>query len=200
MRLWMRRLFVAIIAVITLGQYVPEIEIDSARAKAKDSENIYDNSYDSYIYEEQTTESEQIVETAPIEEHVQLLTEKAKEQIKVKLGPKILSEIETDVVEVIFPKIQSILEETFYNQDEDLIPYYEITENPSKGTGERIFNVYDHHSKQIIAKFHVRRDQRPLEGYWFNFHYHIYEDDFEKHYEIAEVYWDKNDPPNWMSS
>src|SRR5690554_6391073 len=126
MRLWMRRLFVAIIAVITLGQCVPEIEIDSARAKAKDSVNTYDSSYDSYTYEEQTTESEQIVEIASIEEHVQLLTEKAKEQIKVKLGPKILSEIETDVVEVIFPKIQSILEETFYNQDEDLIPYYEI--------------------------------------------------------------------------
>jgi|SRR5690625_1091759 len=199
MKLWMRKLFVAIITFVTLGLYIPPLEINPENDRAKDSENFYDDLYSSNVQLAEEKETQYTITVDPVDDHLHLLSEKAKEQLKRKLGSKILTEIESDVFETIYPKMHSVIEEVVYKQDENKVSFLEITENPSGGTGERIFNVYDHNTNSILLKFHVRRDQRPLEGHWFNFHYHVYEDRFEGHYELGEIYWDKNDPPQWLS-
>src|SRR5690625_8049881 len=52
---------------------------------------------------------------------------------------------------------------------EEVINYYGISEFPAKGYGERIFNVHDYRSGTDVARFDVRRENRPGEGYWFHF-------------------------------
>src|SRR5690625_2926285 len=101
---------------------------------------------------------------------------------------------------MILPTMEEALQHILTDIGEEDATYIGITEQLSTGYGEKIFHVYDYRTKNDIARFHVRRDNRPLEGYWFNFHYHLYDDNFEKHYEIGEIYWDKNIPPKWMSS
>ncbi|HLQ71498.1 MAG TPA: YpjP family protein, partial [Bacillota bacterium] len=132
-------------------------------------------------------------------DYVQLLTDKAIEQTIAKLGPKITEKVEDDFMESILPAMESVLETVLTEAGEDALPYYAITEEPAKGVGERIFHVYDFHNEKDVARFDVRRDNRPQEGYWFNFHYHLSADNFEYHHEIGEIYWNKNMPPKWMS-
>lgn len=79
------------------------------------------------------------------------------------------------------------------------VKYIEIVENTNPGYGEKIFDLYDMRDGKALAKFHVRRENRPLDGYWFNFHYHEQLDNYETHHTIGEVYWSKNTPPKWMS-
>jgi len=198
MKLWMRRIFVAIVTVVTLGMYIPPLEAHPDKDRAKDTENFVDDKYSSAV---QVTEEKHdyTVTLDPVDEHLQLLLNKAKQQTQIKLGPRIMTEIEEDVMREIFPKMEALIEDVVQAVGRTKVPYLEITENPSSGIGERIFDVYDHETNSILLKFHVRRVNRPLEGHWFHFHYHVHDDNFENHYDLAEVYWAKNDPPQWMS-
>lgn len=96
----------------------------------------------------------------------------------------------------ILPKIEEVVTDLLVNAGDEEVPYLEITEEPTAGYGEKIFNVYNQRTKEEIARFHVRRDKRPGEGYWFNFHYHLKDDQFVKHHQIGEVFWEKNTPRN----
>jgi hypothetical protein len=82
---------------------------------------------------------------------------------------------------------------------EEQLHYLAVTENPSGGMGERIFHIYRVDSGEDIIRFHVRREHPPQDGYWFQFHYHTYHDDFQTHYELGKIYWDKNTPPQWRT-
>lgn len=201
MKLWIRKIFVAIVTIITLGIYVPPLDLHPDNDSSKDSENIFDNLYthQSEAKGEAPPRSSMARVIDPVEEHLESLSEKVEKQLKVKLGSKILDEIEEDVLKQIYPRMLNVIEELVKSVDEHKVTYLKITENPSGGTAERIFNVYDQESNRILLKFHVRRDQRPLEGHWFNFHYHVFDDRFEEHYELGEIFWAKNDPPQWLS-
>src|SRR5690625_1278166 len=205
MKLWFRKISVVLVAIFTLGIYVPPTSLPNVESKAsyepsadetekehllKVSE-VADTSY--HIYKEQ---SEKPVQQISIKEQ---LAEKAKQQALIKLGPRITHQLDNELTTEILPKLEAELDNIIQHVDEEHLTHFDITENPATGYGERIFNVYNHASKSNIAKFHVRRDYRPLEGYWFNFHYHLNDDQFEKHYHIADIYWDKNTPPKWMS-
>jgi len=190
MKIWMRKIAVAFVAFITLGLYVPSFDVDAHVGKA---EKTFDSSKANIIAEQITTydvEEEDVAAT---------LMEKAIAQTSVKFGPKIENQLENEFQDVILPKMEETLRSIFTEAGEDRLPFYEITENPAQGYGERIFNVYDVKDEKIIAKFHVRRDFKPQEGYWFNFHYHLRKDQFETHYELGNIYWDKNMPPKWMA-
>lgn len=199
MKLWLRKVSVVLVAIMTLGIYIPSTDITSD-AESKGA-TVSSEAAVTQTVLAQTEVAEASFEDAVYEEVDQttVLTEKAKEQALIKLGPRIASQVEDEFRAVILPKIEEELELMFAEAGEDKLAYYDITENPAKGYGERIFNVYDYEKKQVIAKFHVRRDHRPLEGHWFNFHYHLRTDGFETHHEIGDVYWDKNMPPKWMS-
>lgn|SRR5690625_3214506 len=204
MKIWIRKISVILITIMTLGLYVPttilDVEADENKDSLSSKENINNDTVHSVSeVQEKETEYQVSYETFDNQYYLHMLKEKAAEQVVTKLGPKIGQRVEDDVLETILPNIEDVLTTVLTDSDDDLLPYYGITEEPTGGLGEKIFNVYNHQTNEDIAKFHVRRDNRPLEGYWFNFHYHLSEDDFEEHHELGEVYWDKNIPPKWMS-
>ncbi|MBS3679011.1 YpjP family protein [Ornithinibacillus massiliensis] len=187
MNLWMRKIAVALIAIVTFGLYTPTYLI----ADEDNNEVVRPKENDgSAIPTEIRTEIEEETDV------ISSLTEKAKEQSFVKFGPKISQKVEDEFTQIILPKMEQALETILANEDAS---YLSITEQPSQGYGERIFNVYNELTKEDVAKFHVRRDNRPQDGYWFNFHYHLKDDNFEAHHLLGEIYWDKNTPPKWMS-
>lgn len=206
MKNWLRKVSVIFIAIMTLGLYVPPVNLYTDA-----EENNETFSSKSNVDQESFTQVSDVVEAIDLSHtegstkeitdddyFIHRLTEKAKEQTLTKLGPRIIKQVEDEFMEYILPSIEEVLQTTLIQADDDL-PYYSITEQPTSGFGERIFHIYDNRTEKDVIMFHVRRDNRPLEGYWFNFHYHLSDDNFEKHHEIGEIYWDKNIPPQWMS-
>ncbi|WP_078595361.1 YpjP family protein [Evansella clarkii] len=200
MKLWLKKFSVVLITFITLGTFIPPTYLDAqaenndeilSSGNGEDSKNDLTGAHD-------TGDSVSESGEPATEDYVVALTELAKEQTIEKLGPRIIKNVEEEVNSLILPNIEEVLGMILTEAGEE-VPYYVITEQPSGGYGEKIFNVYDYRSGDDIARFHVRRDNRPRDGYWFNFHYHLYTDNFEEHYELGEVYWDKNTPPKWMS-
>ncbi|MFZ0370790.1 MAG: YpjP family protein [Halobacillus sp.] len=200
MKLWGRKIFVILISVLTLGLYIPPTELAAESAEnemtsedANDEKEIPLSIEEIPLTEESSKESEK-----PDEDPFDIIMAQAKEQTITKMGPKILDKIDAEMTEEILPKIEEVVEMLLTRADEQA-PYYEITEQLTPGYGEKIFNLYNHRTNEEEARFHVRRDKRPGEGYWFNFHYHLSEDNFTKHHFIGEIYWEKNTPPKWMS-
>lgn len=206
MKLWIRKAIVALVAIATLGLYTPVslLEVDAENGKAKVSEaNAYkeQNQHASLVEEKTEQTSIHTIATEEIDERtffIHEMMEKAKDTTVTKFGPRIAKQVEDEFHTAILPTIEQVIEGLVNDAGEEYI-YYGISESPSKGYGERIFHVYDYRTKEDIARFHVRRDNRPLEGHYFNFHYHLKADDFKEHYEIGEIYWDKNTPPKWMA-
>lgn len=204
MKLWFRKISVVLITIMTLGLYVPPGLIttnaentDKNIASIAVKENIEDES----VGELAKPDSLDLINASDVDKDVFLedpIVEKAKDQVITKLGPRIVEEVQDQFVNEVLPQMEEVLNDIYDDGNEEAI-YYKITEYPTSGVGEKIFNIYDYRTNKDIALFHVRRDKRPLEGYWFNFHYHLSNDGFEEHHEIGEIYWDKNDPPMWMS-
>lgn len=195
-----RKIAVTFIAILTLGLYIPPIDTtDIDQQKGTDVSHA--DSATTQVHAEEADDAVETYDDIQVEETdiASILMEKAKEQTYIKLGPRIASQLEDEFHSIILPKIEEKLEMILADVTEDELVYYEITENPSDGYGERIFNVRDHETKKDIAKFHVRREHRPMDGYWFNFHYHLLTDGFAEHHEIGDIFWDKNMPPKWMS-
>lgn len=204
MKLWLRKLSVILITIMTLGLYVPSAMLDIEAEESKDSLSSKADINNDTVYPDTEVQVEEIdhIDSYQIfdnDYYLHMLTEKASEQVVTKLGPKIVNRVENDVLQTILPNIEDVLVTVLAESDEDALPYYGITEEPTRGLGEKIFHVYNYQTNQDVARFHVRRDNRPLEGYWFNFHYHLSDDNFEEHHELGEIYWDKNIPPKWMS-
>lgn len=205
MKRWMKKIAVAFVAVITLGLYVPPGYMDAEAEEEKESirdagfvdesatsEAVIpkDDEYSSYGSDTSADDSD---------DHKKVLMEQAMNQTIEKLGPRILEKVEDELTDIIWPEMEGVLENVLNAAGKEVLPFYAITEQPAKGVGERIFHVYDFHHKKDVARFDVRRDNRPQEGYWFNFHYHLSSDNFAEHHEIGEIYWNKNVPPEWMS-
>ncbi|MGJ9459127.1 YpjP family protein [Oceanobacillus sp. CF4.6] len=197
MKLWMRKIAVALVTIVTLGIYTPT---DLLNIEAEDNKDNVASKADVNEAVSDSKEAEKIDFHVGTEDNViNQLTEKAKEQTIVKFGPKIAGQVEEEFNTVILPNIEAVIQTIVADHVVNDYSYFGITEQPAKGYGERIFNVYDHHLEQDIATFHVRRDNRPLEGHYFNFHYHLSSDGFKEHHDIGEIYWDKNTPPKWMA-
>lgn len=203
MKLWMKKIAVGFVALMTLGLYIPPIHMDAEAEDGNESFRDAELPDESRFTETLARESEDDYindgEISDDPDYLQLLTEKAVEQTITKLGPRITEKVEDEFMEHILPAMEDVLERVLAEAGEDALPYYAITEKPANGFGERIFHVYDFHNKKDVARFDVRRDNRPQEGYWFNFHYHLSADNFDSHHEIGEIYWNKNVPPKWMS-
>ncbi|SDJ82965.1 YpjP family protein [Sediminibacillus albus] len=205
MKLWMKKISVILITFMTLGMYIPPTYLD---AIAAEKDEIVSSK--TGLPEEAAVSFLDVNESEPAKDEIdhahassdaliEMMTDQAREQTVVKLGPKIYNQVEDEFATNILPTMEIVLNDILADAGEEKIPYYVITEAPSRGYGERIFNIHDYQTKQDVARFHVRRDNRPGEGYWFNFHYHLNKDRFEEHHTIGEIYWDKNTPPKWMS-
>lgn len=203
MKQWGRKIFVVIISVLTLGMYIPPSDIHTEAAENKEVAPEEQGSNLTTSDSEAGTEDDGYVslnsENDSYESPIEMMTTRAKEQTIVKMGPRIIEKVDEDMTRDILPKIEEIVESILGDLEEEDLPYYEISEELVPGYGEKIFNLHNYKTGEEIARFHVRRDKRPGEGYWFNFHYHLSDDDFVKHHSIGEIYWEKNTPPKWMS-
>lgn len=194
MKKWLQRIVVIFVAFITFGIISPNHEIwdllesdHSTDSKSELTENTdLNNSIVDYD-DKHANVDERLVEILAV----------AKEQSYIKFGARIAPVISEEFDERIFPKMQEVLESEL--SDLKLTRYISITEQPSGDYSEKIFHISDGTNGKDLIRFHVRTEKRPLEGYYYNFHYHTYEDRFVAHHDIGDIYWSKNTPPKWLS-
>lgn len=197
MKVWVKKLFVATIAALTLGTYVPSIDLevnaDVDKKDIEESKNTYNQSRIDYSHSETDVLSSSIV--TPKEELIKQATARTLE----KVGPKMIRQIEDDLTDVVLPHIETVMDAVVDKYDRHQSFRLTLIEHTTPGYGEKIFDIYDEVDDKLVAKFHVRRDSKPLDGFFFNFHYHLEDDGFTHHYPIAEIRYGKNTPPKWMS-
>jgi hypothetical protein len=200
MKTWMKKITVLLVTILTLGLYVPPIYVDADLDDSSDKGEVSPTNTNLSNVSEQVDlqEEEPIVENQN-ELYLEALTDQAKYQLMEKLGERIASGIDRELEEIVLPNMELVLDQLYDQVGKEQSQYLIVAEDPSSGYGERIFNLYDVDQKQDIATFHVKRVKRPQEGYYFQFHYHLANDNFEEHYTIADIYWGKNTPPKWMS-
>lgn len=116
-----------------------------------------------------------------------------------KFGPVISEKIGGKYQAEIVPKMVQAIDGITANLDRDSLRHLDIFNEPAPGSGERLFHVMNTESNRELVRFHVRRDSPPQEGYWFNFHYHLPQDQFQAHYDLGKIYWHKNMPPQWQA-
>lgn len=200
----LRKLSAFLITFLTLGAFTPDLYLN-VEAEAKNNDAIFSDTKEE--------NSEQIsksgldflsdetylsLEEFDVDEYfIHLLTNQAKEEMINKLGPKILGQVAPQVEATILPNMEEVLYSILTEVGKEDAEYIGMTSNSKNG--EMIFEIFDERTNEDIARFDVRRDNRPKDGYWFNFHYHLSEDNFEEHHQIGDVYWDKNTPPRWKS-
>jgi hypothetical protein len=210
MKLGLKKIFAVLVTIFTLGFYIPPVDLSndaeketddllsSTNSSAEKEESLLTDIGQENDHEESLSDVD-FSELETSDNYVHLFTELAKEQTLHKLGPRISHKVEDDILLEVFPSMEEVITSLLDELDDEEYPYLEIDEQTSSYYGEKIFNIYDNQSKEDVVRFHVRRDLRPKDGYWFNFHYHLREDNFEKHHNLGDIYWDKNTPPKWMT-
>lgn len=195
MKQWLKKSVVVLVSILTFGLVTP------AHAIWNENQDV-DNS------PKQQTSNSSLNQVSTIgikdeidhEQLVEKMMNEAEKQSFEKFGGKITPIIEDEFRQVILPKIQDAIEMTIAQYPKEELSSLAITEKPSGGVSEKIFHIYDLNTKEDIIRFHVRRDHPPMEGYYFNFHYHTRFDEYQTHYNLGKIYWDKNTPPKWMNA
>lgn len=196
MNKWIRKSVAVLVAFLTFGIITPDHEI-WAELDALDQQKkleIY-NTLANDIAE--SYQLDELLDEAPVT--LNSILEEAKKQSYIKFGEKISPIIENEFEEVIFPKMAESIEMTLASDDSLNISEIAITQRPSGDYKEKIFNIYHAGSRKDIMRFHVRVENRPQEGHYYNFHYHLYNDSFVTHYNVGEIFWSKDTPPKWLS-
>ncbi|MDP4083529.1 MAG: YpjP family protein [Bacillota bacterium] len=199
MNKWIRKTFVVMVSVLTFGLITPSQFINNVNAEKNSNSDIVETNLplmnNSVVLPTVRFEKSQLSKQSLLDE----LIKQAEEQTYKKFGSKIKPAIEDEFREIILPKIEKAIEETASNFPEEDLRNLAITESPGSGYSEKIFHVKNQLTNENILLFHVRRDNPPLAGYWFNFHYHTKYDEYQVHHELGSIYWAKNTPPKWMS-
>lgn len=195
MKKWLQKSLIASVALLTFGVINPGHEIwtllqDKDDAKEINTSHI-EQSYDMDFIE--TSLQEQV---ESIEEN---LISSAKDLSFMKFGSRIGPVISDEFNQVIFPKIDEAIRMTLRDSDDLHKRRISISEKPAGDYSEKVFHIYDMDRRKDIIRFHVRTEKRPQDGFFFNFHYHISDDDFVAHHTIGDIYWSKNTPPKWLS-
>lgn len=197
---WLRKSFVVMVTILTFGMITPSqaFLFDHANGdRSSKRETIESETTDNHVVEKEFHDTQSSI--LDRESFIQNMVKEAEDQAYIKFGPRIKPVIEDEFKEVILPKIERAIETVAFQFNEGNLSNLAITEFPSGGNSEKIFHIIDRTKKQDIIRFHVRKDHPPQEGYYFNFHYHTYHDQFQTHHDLGVIYWDKNTPPKWMS-
>ena len=192
----MQKFLVISVALLTFGVITPNHEIwnnlennnhNSNRAHEPRANDVSSAiQLDTLLYEEQDSV-------------INSLKDAAREQSYIKFGTRIAPKISNEFDTRIFPKMEEAIEMTLARINDEKIQSLIISEKPSGNYSEKIFNIKDSDSNVDLIRFHVRTENRPNEGFYYNFHYHTYEDSFVSHYNLGDIYWSKNQPPKWLS-
>ncbi|NYE04700.1 hypothetical protein F4694_001449 [Bacillus niacini] len=197
MNKWIRKSFVVLVSLLTFGLITPTQLINNVNAeKPTERDTIEAALLRGYAQENSFFETEEVVDK---QKFLEELIKQAELQSYQKFGTRIKPVIENEFREIIMPNIEKALQETAAQFPAEDLLNLAITETPGKGQSEKIFNIKNSETNMDVLRFHVRRDNPPQAGYWFNFHYHTYHDGFQSHHELGSIYWDKNTPPKWMS-
>ncbi|MGE7603789.1 YpjP family protein [Peribacillus sp. NPDC097675] len=193
---WFRKSLVILVSVLTFGLVTPTnlawlAEADSLKDSKK---GLVQEDHTPYPSAQDLSETTDHFDRRNF---ISDMLDKAEENAYVKFGDKINPKIGDEFKDVILPKIEETINNIANQFPDEKLKQLTITEQPSAGRSEKIFHIYDTLSGNDIIRFHVRQENPPLEGYWFNFHYHTYHDSFAMHYDIGKIYWDKNTPPHW---
>jgi hypothetical protein len=189
---WLRKSLVVMISIVTFGMVSPAqvngfLTTTAERSdRSTAAETAYLDSLDDNFDED--VERNRFIDRAMREAELQSF-----EKFGAKIGPV----IEDEFRQTILPNIENAIEMVAVQFPGEKLNTLQITEMPGGGESEKIFHIGDN-GKDII-RFHVRRDQPPKDGHWFNFHYHTYHDEFQNHYELGRIFWAKNTPPKWKS-
>lgn len=188
---WMKKTLVALITVFTFGLVTPPSALlDTAKAdKPTKQQNLEQPSFT--LDEKSSDISSEVFLSYAMQE--------AERQSMKKFGSKIGPVIEDEFKDVILPKIEEAIANLANNTPEDSLQSLAISQKPAGGKNEKIFHVYNTKTGDDLLRFHVRRDHPPQDGYYFNFHYHRYDDGFTAHHELGDIYWNTNTPPQWLS-
>lgn len=195
MKKWLQKGLVITVALLTFGIITPNHEIWDGLDADKNKYRAHEpgsNDISAVIQ----------LDDIYIEEEIDIADSMkiaAKEQAYIKFGTRIGPKIAGDFDAQILPKMEEAIEMTIGRLDDSTIKSLTITEDPSGNYSEKIFNIKNSTSNQDVIRFHVRTDNRPGEGYYYNFHYHTVEDNFTAHYSLGDIYWSKNTPPKWLS-
>ena len=196
---WVRKALVVTFTIFTFGLITPPPALTMEDVKSDDSTN---GNHIESVKESQslyTIEHKQIKTEDPKLKFLKDTLAQAELQSFEKFGTKIAPVIENEFTSIILPKVESVISIVSEQFPEDAFDNLQITEQPPGGISEKIFHIFDRTTGKDVVRFHVRRDNRPKEGYWFNFHYHTYVDNFQEHHQLGDIYWDKNTPPQWLS-
>ncbi|MDP4104155.1 MAG: YpjP family protein [Bacillota bacterium] len=195
MKNWIRKSLMVMVSILTFGVVSPSQFINNVNAEKPPEKDIFEAaSPSSNINQAATIWSETHINK---DAFVEDLIKQAEEQSYQKFGPRIKPVIEQEFREIVLPNIEKALEETAAKYPESDFQNLIITEDSGGGLSEKIFHLKDRNTNLDVLRFHVRRDHPPQGGYWFNFHYHTYFDDFQNHYELGAIYWSKDTPPKW---
>lgn len=195
MKKWLQKSLIASVALLTFGVINPGHEIWTL-LQDKDDAKQMDASQFEQTYEIDFTETSPIDIVESIEDN---LISSARDLSFMKFGSRIGPVISDEFNEVIFPKIDEAIRMTLRESDDLHKRRISISEKPAGDYSEKVFHIYDMDLKKDIIRFHVRTEKRPQDGFFFNFHYHISDDDFVAHHTIGDIYWSKNTPPKWLS-
>jgi hypothetical protein len=195
MKNWIRKSLMVMVSIVTFGVVTPSQFINNVNAEKPSDKDVFETSSPSVNLNQATA----FWTEAPFNkaEFVDDLVKQAEQQSYQKFGPRIKPVIEQEFRDIILPNIEKALKETASQYPEADFQSLVITEEPGGGLSEKIFHLKDRFTNMDILRFHVRRDHPPQGGYWFNFHYHTYHDDFQHHHELGAIYWAKDTPPKW---
>lgn len=196
---WLRKSFVILVTILTFGMVTPSQDFlyNNVNNHKPPKRDAFESDSVEKLNETSSEESnlEEIVSAR--DQFIQSMMKEAEEQSYKKFGPRIKPVIEDEFKKIILPNIERAIATVASQYPKEELSRLEITEVPGGGTSEKIFHIVDSQTKKDLIRFHVRRDHPPLEGYWFNFHYHTHHDNFQAHHHLGSIYWDKNTPPNW---
>ncbi|MGI2326986.1 YpjP family protein [Planococcus sp. YIM B11945] len=197
MKSWWTKSLMVGVAVLTLGAITPNHTIWETLLDEKGTPKSHEsgNEYKDYTYE--WVDPSEFYDTG--QTALNLLHTLAEEQAYVKFGSRIGPVIENEFQTAILPNIQQAIDMHLSGLGREKLNKLAISERPAGDYSEKIFHIFDTETNKDAIRFHVRTEKKPMEGYYFNFHYHLAEDQFQKHFAIGDIYWSKDTPPKWLS-
>ncbi|MDQ0217980.1 hypothetical protein ELQ35_10985 [Peribacillus cavernae] len=200
---WLRKSLVVLVSILTFGLISPADlhwlgQAENDKNSKKDSIHEAGSQHN---FERLDRESPSYIhEPIDREMFVREMLVHAERNSYVKFGGKIGPKIQDEFKGIILPKMEEAIDHITLQFPEEKLMQLAVSEKPAAGRGEKIFHIYNEQTNEDIIRFHVRQENPPQEGYWFNFHYHTHHDQFLSHYELGKIYWDKNTPPRWGST
>ncbi|MFD1738390.1 YpjP family protein [Bacillus salitolerans] len=194
---WIRKSLVVMFTILTFGLVTPpQLIIADAKSPGSQKADIQGDAinHDSQSHELTATF---IHKDSEKNHFLELAITEAEQQSIKKFGTTIEKRIGDEFRVIILPKMEEVIMSLSDELSEEQLANLVITKQPTGGTSEKIFHIIDGQTGKDLIRFHVRRDHPPLDGYYFNFHYHTSKDQFQAHHILGEIYWDKNTPPNW---